>query len=102
MDWASVSDFKQACTLRIIEIPRERHPLGDPGDVPGLGFTFGAITGMDAIVMELNGGTRKRPAFAIRVHSKRHRCASSEGGKEQVVGSWARVGATDTFGLVCA
>ncbi len=80
MDRASVGDFKQACALCIIEIARERDPLADPRDEPSFGFTFSAITGMHSIVAELNGGTRKRPAFAIRIHSKRYRCASTEGG----------------------
>ncbi len=80
MNRTSVSDFKQTGALRVIESPQERHPLGDPGGVPGLRFAFSSITGMDAIVMEFHRGAVKWPAFAIRVHSKRHRCTGSEGG----------------------
>ena len=100
MNGAAVGDLGEAGALRVVERAVEGERAAEPVDVALLRFAVGAVLGVEAVVLDVDGDAGERPLLAVGVHPQRHRRARPERRAEEVVGRRPLVRPADLRRLV--
>src|SRR5688572_9946396 len=80
------SDLEELRALLITQRPVEFYVQLDRVYPPFLGFTLGAVIGVDPRVLKPSCDASERQTFPLGIHREGHRCARPQRRKQQIVG----------------
>src|SRR5881296_2934635 len=101
MNRAAFRNFEQPMFLRFIQVASQFNFTVNAVEKTLLCFAVPAILGMNAEMLQANRDAPQVHAFALGVHSQRHRCAGAKTREQEFIRRWSGV-CSEWRRLVCA